>query len=99
MWGESLDVEILPGDVSPIEEDPVSPSEKPDKKVTDKPTKKPDESPSENEKKYYTVSAGDTLAGISYKLYDSPNYITEIMRLNNIDDENYIYIGQKLIVP
>ena len=97
--GESLDVEILPGDVSPIEEDPVSPSEKPDKKVTDKPTRKPDESPSENEKKYYTVSAGDTLAGISYKLYDSPNYITEIMRLNNIDDENYIYIGQKLIVP
>ena len=97
--GESLDVEILPGDVSPIEEDPVSPSEKPDKKVTDKPTNKPDESPSENEKKYYTVSAGDTLAGISYKLYDSPNYITEIMRLNNIDDENYIYIGQKLIVP
>lgn len=96
---ESLDVEILPGDVSPIEEDPVSPSEKPDKKVTDKPTNKPDESPSENEKKYYTVSAGDTLAGISYKLYDSPNYITEIMRLNNIDDENYIYIGQKLIVP
>ncbi len=97
--GENLDVEILPGDVSPIEEDPVKASDKPDKKVTDKPTSKPDKSPSEKEKKYYTVSAGDTLAGISYKLYDSPNYISEIMRLNNMDDENYIYIGQKLIVP
>lgn len=97
--GENLDVEILPGDVSPIEEDPVKVSDKPDKKVTDKPTSKPDKSPSEKEKKYYTVSAGDTLAGISYKLYDSPNYISEIMRLNNMDDENYIYIGQKLIVP
>ena len=97
--GENLDVEILPGDVSPIEEDPVKVSDKPDKKVTDKPTSKPDKSPGEKEKKYYTVSAGDTLAGISYKLYDSPNYISEIMSLNNIDDENYIYIGQKLIVP
>lgn len=49
--------------------------------------------------KYYTVKAGDSLAGISYKLYNSANYISVIKELNNIEDENLIYIGQKLIVP
>jgi len=51
------------------------------------------------EVKYYTVQAGDSLAGISYKLYNSANYIAIIKELNNIDDEDMIYIGQKLIVP
>lgn len=51
------------------------------------------------EVKYYTVIAGDSLAGISYKLYNSANYISVIKKLNNIDDEDMIYIGQKLIVP
>lgn len=49
--------------------------------------------------KYYTVKAGDSLAGISYRLYNSANYISVIKELNNIEDENMIYIGQKLIVP
>mgnify|MGYP001222847432 CR=1 FL=1 len=51
------------------------------------------------EVKYYTVEMGDTLAGISYKLYNSANYIKKIMKLNNIQDENIIIEGQKLIVP
>ena len=51
------------------------------------------------EVKYYTVEMGDTLAGISYKLYNSANYIKKIMKLNNIEDENVIIAGQKLIVP
>jgi LysM repeat protein len=49
--------------------------------------------------KYYTVVSGDSLAGISYKLYHSANYISKIKELNNIEDENLIYIGQKLIIP
>lgn len=53
----------------------------------------------EEEVKYYTVVAGDSLAGISYKLYNSPNYISVIKELNNIEDENMIYIGQKLKLP
>lgn len=51
------------------------------------------------EVKYYTVKAGDSLAGISYKLYNSANYIAVIKKLNNIEDVDMIYIGQKLIVP
>lgn len=108
---DSLDVNILPGNVTPVEETPSNnkeekkPDEKPDDKADKKPDKKPDnksdaeETTAPKETNYYVVSAGDTLAGISYKLYDSPNYMSEIMRLNNMDDENYIFIGQKLIVP
>lgn len=51
------------------------------------------------EVKYYTVKAGDSLAGISYKLYKSANYISVIKKLNNIEDEDMIYIGQRLILP
>lgn len=51
------------------------------------------------EVKYYTVKAGDSLVGISYKLYNSANYISVIKELNNIEDEDMIYIGQKLIIP
>lgn len=53
----------------------------------------------EKEIKYYTVVSGDSLLGISYKLYNSANYAAVIKKLNNIEDENMIYIGQKLIVP
>lgn len=53
----------------------------------------------EEDVKYYTVVAGDSLAGISYKLYNSPNYISIIKELNDIEDENMIYIGQKLKLP
>ena len=90
----------MAGNVSPIEEEASDDSE--DKMVEIKPTKKPKAQPAsdqEGDTSYYEVAAGDTLAGISYKLYNSPDYIEEIMRLNNIDDENYIFVGQKLIVP
>jgi LysM repeat protein len=49
--------------------------------------------------KQYTVVRGDTLIGISFKLYKSANYIKKIMQLNNIKDENFIFEGQHLIVP
>lgn len=49
--------------------------------------------------KYYTVKAGDSLASISYKLYKTYTYMDEIMKLNNIEDENKILAGQKLRVP
>lgn len=49
--------------------------------------------------KYYTVKAGDSLASISYKLYQTYSYMDKIKELNNIVDENLIYEGQKLIVP
>lgn len=49
--------------------------------------------------RYYTVEAGDSLAGISYKLYETYAYMDKIKELNGIEDENMVYTGQKLRVP
>lgn len=48
---------------------------------------------------YYIVVEGDTLAGISYKLYETYTKVAKIMELNHIEDQDVIYVGQKLIVP
>ncbi|MBH1941122.1 LysM peptidoglycan-binding domain-containing protein [Mobilitalea sibirica] len=105
---DSLNVEVVTGDLTPLEDEAeATPS---GEKVTDSSTPtnaeqasaiQNSESVKETQKEvnYYTVVSGDTLAGISFKLYDSANYIQRIMELNNIEDENMIYAGQKLIVP
>lgn len=77
------------------EERVVSPTQVP----AEKKTVKNSEIITEGGVKYYIVKAGDSLAGISYRLYNSANYISIIKELNNIEDEDMIYIGQKLIVP
>lgn len=51
------------------------------------------------EVKYYTVQDGDTLADISYKLYQTYTKVKKIMELNNIENQDKIYAGQKLVVP
>ncbi len=51
------------------------------------------------ETKYYTVVTGDTLAGISFKLYNTYTKVPKIMELNNISNQDLIFVGQKLIVP
>ena len=48
--------------------------------------------------KSYIVQKGDTLLGIAWKLYQSPAYIEKIKELNQIENEDLIYIGQELIV-
>ncbi len=48
---------------------------------------------------YYVVQEGDTLADISYKLYQTYTKVKKIMELNNLDNQDLIYSGQKLIVP
>lgn len=81
------------------------PTAEPTKAPTPKPTKEPEkEKPKETKEtakeiKYYVVQSGDSLAGICYKLYNSANYMSKIKELNGIEDENKIYVGQKLIVP
>ena len=49
--------------------------------------------------KTYTVQVGDTLASISRKTYGNANRIKDIYALNNMDNEDYIYVGQKLLLP
>lgn len=50
-------------------------------------------------KKYYTVKSGDTLAAISYNLYNTYSYVSIIKDLNNLANEDLIIEGQRLIVP
>lgn len=119
----NLNVEIVPGNVTPLEEKKEDNKEAPGEELTGENAKKPNKKAEEKaadrktekepakakkgpakevlqeEVKYYTVKMGDTLAGISYKLYNSANYITKIMELNNIEDEDVIFAGQRLIVP
>lgn len=47
----------------------------------------------------YVVKDGDTLASISYKLYQTYTYVEKIQKLNEIDDSDIIYAGQKLQLP
>lgn len=123
----SLNVEVMPGNVTPLEEDeekddasgeelieqepaPVEDSgetqdisdEEQDAQEQDTQTQDAEEQDTAaevEEVKYYTVKTGDSLIGISFKLYHSANYMSKIMKLNNIVDEDVIYIGQRLIVP
>jgi len=48
---------------------------------------------------YYVVKKGDTLADISHKLYGTYTKTKTIMQLNNLENADLIYEGQKLIVP
>ncbi len=107
---DSLDINVVTGDVKPLEQDDKK-SNKGEELAEDKnddqdaaKNEETDKAPSEaktdkEQVKYYTVVSGDSLVGISYKLYQSADYMSKIKELNNIEDENMIYIGQKLIVP
>jgi LysM repeat protein len=113
---DSLDVEMVPGEVEPLEVEVKQETE--DQDTIDQDAEDQDteetkaEDPEEDDSKqakvsekdekpvnYYIVVEGDTLAGISYKLYQTYTKQSKIMELNNIQDKDLIYVGQKLIVP
>ena len=48
---------------------------------------------------YYVVQKGDTLDGISRKIYGNTSYVDAICRMNGLTDGNLIIIGQKLLLP
>lgn len=78
-----------------------TPTPKPKKQVK-KTEKAATSTPSKETQKtvnYYVVQDGDTLAGISYKLYKTYTKAKTIMKLNDIENPDYIFSGQKLIVP
>ncbi len=51
------------------------------------------------EPRTYVVEQGDTLESISREKYGDANQVDEICKLNNLNDGNLIYIGQKLLLP
>lgn len=46
---------------------------------------------------HYVVQAGDTLPKIAMKVYGDANRWQDLMVLNNIDNGNRIFVGQKLV--
>ena len=46
-----------------------------------------------------SVQKGETLAGISQKLYGDTSHVKAICKMNGLSDGNLIYIGQKLLLP
>ena len=49
--------------------------------------------------KEYVVQKGDTLETISIKEYGDVLHVDAICKLNGLEDGNFIYIGQKLLLP
>lgn len=47
----------------------------------------------------YTVKDGETLYSIAILFYGTADKIDDIMKLNNMTDENYIMEGQKILLP
>ncbi len=88
-------------DVDTTKEDTTTDPKPQDKKenTTESSNTKKQATKTETPTRYYTVEAGDSLAGISYKLYETYAHMDKIKELNGIEDENMIYAGQKLIVP
>lgn len=50
-------------------------------------------------KNYYVVQKGDSLASISMRLYKTLKKVEILQELNNIDNPDEIYIGQKIVLP
>jgi len=47
----------------------------------------------------YCVQAGDTLAGISYRYYQTTQKVSEICKLNEIENPDSIVVGEKILLP
>lgn len=48
---------------------------------------------------YYTVKAGDTLTSISLEMYHTTKYVDEIIKANELENGDDIFIGQKIVIP
>ena len=48
---------------------------------------------------YYDVQKGDSLVGICRKIYQTTAMLDKLCEVNGIEDENAIYVGQRLILP
>ena len=47
----------------------------------------------------YVVEEGDTLAVISQKMYGDVGHVEAICKMNGLEEGDFIYIGQKLVLP
>lgn len=47
----------------------------------------------------YVVRKGDTLLSISRKVYGTDENIASICKINGLKENDFIYVGQKLLLP
>ena len=102
-----LDIQTIAGGIATekpvVTEEPI---------VTDKPlntetpiiTRKPvvnetSKAQVKKKKNFYIVKKGDALVDISRKMYGTIKKVDLIKRANGIEDEDKIYIGQKILIP
>ncbi len=83
---------------SPVVTDSPAASENNDKNNNPEPVEKSVTTTTQNYS-FYIVKNGDSLSRISEKIFSSVKYVDEIKRLNNIENEDMIYEGQKLLLP
>jgi len=50
-------------------------------------------------KQMYIVKKGDTLLGICHRFYGDDSYMQEICELNQIENEDHIMAGEKILLP
>lgn len=48
---------------------------------------------------YYVVQQGDTLLSISKEMYHSESYVELIRNANGLEEDDYIYAGQQIVIP
>lgn len=59
----------------------------------------PEESGEGSQGDIYIVRKGDTLLSISKKIYGTDEHISSICKMNGLKENDFIYVGQKLILP
>ncbi len=83
----------------PVTEEPTQPEKKEEQKSSPQAeeTEDEEETPAFSEQDYYIVSQGESLLGISKKLYGK-DCTKQLCERNELEDENKIYAGQKLLL-
>src|SRR6185295_2418150 len=96
---------VLPLKTEKKAEEPVVAAKTPER-IEEPVIKKADPAPTpsltvENGKKVYTIQTGDTLSGISVKVYNTSRHYQKIYEANKdvIDDPNMLSVGAKLVMP
>lgn len=51
------------------------------------------------EPQYYVIEKGDTMAKISLKIYNTKDMVSKICEINEIEDVDKIFVGQKILLP
>lgn len=93
---------VIPEQMLVEEPEPELPVTEDENKAASEPAEKEQpEEPVQEEKQpeTYTVQAGDSLAKISRERYGSDNMVDEICALNEINNGDYIQVGETILLP